>query len=176
MKASPYHDPAVAATFGRVAVPAQFAQPARDLAAMMAIPPGCVVLDVGTGTGAFARPASEAAGPSGLVVGLDPSLAMLKVAEKREPCRLIVGQAAGLPFQDGTFHAVAAGFVLHHCHSYSAGLADMGRVCRPAGRVGISEWGPMSNLPAQVWRDIVALHVDVERLQSAFRDLVPWEQ
>jgi len=176
MDASPYLDPAVAATFGRVAVPAQFAQPARDLAALLAIPRGSIVLDVGTGTGAFARPASEAAGPSGIVVGLDPSIAMLRAAEKREPSRLIVGRTPGLPFANSTFHTVGASFVLHHCRSYVAALADMSRVCRPAGRVGLTEWGPMSNLPAQVWRDIVASHVDIERLQSAFRDLVPWEQ
>jgi ubiquinone/menaquinone biosynthesis C-methylase UbiE len=142
---------------------------------MMAIPAGAIVLDVGTGTGAFARPASEAAGPSGFVVGLDPSLAMLRAATNRAPCRLIVGQAPGLPFTDGTFHAVAASFVVHHCQSYSAALADMNRVCRPDGRVGITEWGTMPNLPSQVWKDLVASYVDIQRVQAAFRDLVPWE-
>jgi ubiquinone/menaquinone biosynthesis C-methylase UbiE len=175
MKRSPYHDPAVAATFDRVSEPAQFAQPARDLVAMMAVPAGAIVLDVGTGTGAFARPASEAAGPSGFVVGLDPSLAMLRAAHHRTPCLSIIGQAPGLPFLDGTFHAVAASFVVHHCQSYSAALADMNRVCRPGGRVGITEWGTMPNLPGQVWKDLVASYVDIQRLQAAFRDLVPWE-
>jgi len=176
MKPSPYRDPAVAETFSRVAEPAQFAQPARDLAAMLAIPVGGIVLDVGTGTGALARPAAEAAGPSGFVVGLDPSFAMLRKAKNRGPSRLIVGQAPGLPFADNTFHAVGASFVVHHCRSYSAALADMRRVCRPGGRVGISEWGTMPNLPGQIWKDLVASYVDLERVQAAFRDLVPWEE
>jgi ubiquinone/menaquinone biosynthesis C-methylase UbiE len=176
MKRSPYQDPAVAATFDRVSEPAQFAQPARDLVAMMAIPAGSIVLDVGTGTGAFARPASEAVGPSGFVVGLDPSLAMLRAAHNRAPFRLIIGQAPGLPFRDGTFDAAAASFVVHHCHSYSAALADMNRVCRSGGRVGITEWGTTPNLPGQVWKDLVASYVDVNRVEAAFRDLVPWEE
>ena len=143
---------------------------------MMAIPAGAIVLDVGTGTGALARPASEAAGPSGVVVRLDPSLAMLRASDTRGPSRLIVGQAPGLPFAEGTFHAVGASFVVHHCRSYSTALADMNRVCRSNGRVGITEWGTMPNLPAQVWKDLVASYVDLQRLQSAFRDLVPWEE
>jgi ubiquinone/menaquinone biosynthesis C-methylase UbiE len=176
MKPSPYQDPAVAALFGRVAVPAQFAQPARDLAEMIAIPAGGIVLDVGTGTGAFARPAAEAAGPSGLVVGLDPSLAMLRTADSRGPHRVIVGRAPGLPFADATFHAIGASFVVHHCRSYAAALADMNRVCRAEGRIGITEWGQTPNLPGRLWKELVASYVDVGRLEAAFRDLVPWEE
>lgn len=175
MTESPYRDPAVAAAFQRVAEPAQFAQPARDLVAMMAIPPGAVVLDVGTGTGAFARPASEAAGPSGFVVGLDPSLAMLGASNDRGSCRLVVGQAPDLPFPEGRFDAVGATFVVHHCRSYPAALADMNTVLRPGGRVGIAEWGPMPNLPAQLWTDLAATYVDIHRVQAEFRAHVPWE-
>jgi ubiquinone/menaquinone biosynthesis C-methylase UbiE len=176
MTRSPYQDPAVAAAFGCIAEPAQFARPARDLVAMLGIPAGCRVLDVGTGTGALARPAAAAVGRSGFVVGLDPSFAMLSAADRRDPCRSVNGQAPGLPFADCTFHVVCAGFVLHHCRSYSTALADMRRVCRPGGRVGITEWGTMPNLPAQIWKDLVASYVDLQRLHSAFTDLVPWEE
>ena len=140
---------------------------------MMAIPARAVVLDVGTGTGAFARPASEAAGPSGFVVGLDPSVAMLGASTGL--CRLVVGEAPGLPFGEGRFDAVGASFVVHHCRSYSDALSDMNRVLRPGGRVGIAEWGSMPNLPAQLWTDLAATYVDANRVQSEFRARVPWE-
>src|SRR5712691_1401072 len=58
-------------------------QPAAYLVALIGIPPGARVLDVGTGTGAAARVAAEAAGVGGLVVGIDPAPPMLAQAAGR---------------------------------------------------------------------------------------------
>jgi hypothetical protein len=41
-----------------LAVPAQFAKPARDLITLVELRAGALVLDVGSGTGAAAGPAS----------------------------------------------------------------------------------------------------------------------
>ena len=59
MKDSPYCDAEVVAAYDRLAVPRQFAAPARDLVAGLGLSVvGNRVLDVGTGTGAALIPAA----------------------------------------------------------------------------------------------------------------------
>jgi ubiquinone/menaquinone biosynthesis C-methylase UbiE len=176
MTDSPYRDPAVAEVYRRVAVPAQFVRPARDLVALMNVAAGESVLDVGAGTGAFATAASEAAGASGLVVGLDRAEAMLRASDARADDPRIIAETPGLPFLADAFDAVGASFVLAHCRQYSSALADMARVCRSGGRIGVSAWGSMPNEPGRVWKQIVDTYVDADRLQRAFRAVVPWEE
>ena len=173
---SPYRDPDVADVYRRVAVPTHFVRPARDLVPMMPVRVGDRVLDVGSGTGAFATAAAKAAGPSALVVGVDRAAAMVRAADPRNGARRIVGEAPGLPFREDTFDAVGACFVLPHCQDYSSALADMVRVCQPGGRIGISAWGSMPNEAGRLWKEIVDMSVDAARLQEAFRTMVPWEE
>jgi len=97
-----------------VAVPTHFVRPARDLVPMMPVRVGDRVLDVGSGTGAFATAAAKAAGPSSLVVAVDRAAAMVQAADPRNGARRIVGEAPGLPFTEDTFDAVGACFVLPH--------------------------------------------------------------
>jgi ubiquinone/menaquinone biosynthesis C-methylase UbiE len=173
---SPYRDPAVADVYRRVAVPTHFVRPARDLASLMAVADGDRVLDVGTGTGTFARAASEAAGSSGFIVGVDRAMAMLRALDARGADLRIVGETPGLPFADDVFDAVGASFVLPHCRDHSSSLADMARVCRPGGRIGISAWGSLANEAGRLWKQIVDTYVDADQLQEAFRTMVPWEE
>ncbi len=64
--------------------------------------PGMRVLDVACGPGLTTQCALDLAGPTGYVVGLDPSSGMLREARKG-PCRnLIRGVGEQLPFPDGT--------------------------------------------------------------------------
>jgi len=63
-----------AADHDRLAVPAVFAEPARELVARTGLPAAGRILDIGTGTGIAARLAIELAHPGTIVVGLDPSL------------------------------------------------------------------------------------------------------
>jgi len=176
MTSSPYRDPAVAEIYRRVAVPTHFVRPARDLVTMIRVKAGDRVLDVGTGTGAVATAALEAAGSSGLVVGVDRADAMLRAADARNGARRVVAEAPGLPFTKDTFDAVGASFVLPHCQDYSSALTDMVRVCRPEGRIGISAWGSMPNEAGRLWKEIVDTYIDADRLQIAFRTIVPWEE
>jgi SAM-dependent methyltransferase len=114
---------------------------ARDLVAAVAPPTGARVLDVGTGTGLAASLAREALGPDGVVVGIDPSVAMLERAIGRG-LTVVAGMFPGLPFRTETFDAVLANLVLSHLPDYEAGLADALRVLRGGGRFGCSVWGP----------------------------------
>jgi ubiquinone/menaquinone biosynthesis C-methylase UbiE len=131
----------VAETYDRVAVP-WFRPMAGDLVAAVAIPPGASVLDLGTGTGLVAELAQAAAGRRGLVVGVDPSTGMLRLARTRRRIVAIAGMVPGLAFRDGTFDAVVANLVLSHLPDLADGVADMVRVLRPGGRLGVTAWGP----------------------------------
>jgi ubiquinone/menaquinone biosynthesis C-methylase UbiE len=62
----------VGETYQRVAVP-WFTKLASDLVSAVAPSAGDSVLDVGTGTGLTAGAALALVGPTGLVVGVDPS-------------------------------------------------------------------------------------------------------
>ena len=176
LNGSPYRDPDVAEIYRRIAVPTHFVPPARDLCAMLSVKPGDRILDVGTGTGAFAGAAAERAGPTGFVVGVDRAEAMIRAAHCRDAVRRLVAEAPGLPFVDDRFDLVGASFVLAHCRHAASALSGMVRVCRPGGRVGISAWGPMQNEPGRLWKEIVEKCVDADELQEAFRAVVPWEE
>jgi SAM-dependent methyltransferase len=175
MSSSPYRDPEVAAIYRRIAMPTQFVRPARDLVSMITVQPGTRLLDIGSGTGALARAASHAVGPEGLVVAVDRAGAMLRAADAADGARRAVAAAPGLPFANETFDAVGASFVLAHCPDYSATLADMVRVCRAGGRLGISAWGSMPNEAGRLWKHTAERYVDGQKLHRAFSASVPWE-
>ena len=103
---------------------------------------GRAVLDVATGTGkqafAFARRGFD-------VTGVDLSEDMLKVAVKnnRFPnARFELADATRLPFGDGRFDLTCISFALHDMPLpvRERALAEMVRVCRPAGTVIIVDY------------------------------------
>ena len=176
MKHSPYSDAVNAATYDQLALPHQFSAPARDLVNMLRLPAGGLVLDVGSGTGAAAIPAAEAVGAEGLVVALDASVEMLQLLRKKAVCKVVAGQVPGLPFRDDFFHAVMGNFVLSHFQSYELGLADMIRVLRPGGRLGVTAWAAGQNPFGQAWSEVAAAFLSREGHQQAFREIIPWDE
>jgi SAM-dependent methyltransferase len=131
----------VAETYEQVAVP-RFEPMARDLLTALGPPPGARVLDVGTGTGLVAGLAASAVGPNGTVVGVDPSEGMLGIARACRRILAVAGVAPGLPCPDASIDAVAANLVVSHLPDLAGGLADLVRVLRPGGRLGMTAWGP----------------------------------
>jgi SAM-dependent methyltransferase len=96
------------------------------------------VLDVGCGVGAL-LPHLHTVAPRALVVGLDRTEAMVALGPRDFP--LLVGDAAELPFADGSFDAVVMAFMLFHLPRPVAGLAEAWRVLRPGGWIGLLTWG-----------------------------------
>jgi len=160
----------------RIAVPHFFAPPARDLVKRLALMPGCVVLDVGGGSGVAALLALQVAGPGGAVVALDPSIEMLQVARSRGVSRVVRGAVPGLPYPDSVFDGVLANFVLAHLADYRAALLDMARVLRPGGKLGVTAWGPYWDQHRQLWQDMAESFVGKEDLQRAIDQALPWEE
>ena len=69
------------------------------------------ILDVGSGTGVAALLAVGSSDPDAVVVALDPSLEMLRVARSKGLRDVVRGAVPGLPFCDGKFDRVMANFV-----------------------------------------------------------------
>lgn len=176
MTDSPYLDPTVVKMYEQIAAPFQFLQPARDLVDILGPFPASRVLDVGTGTGVVALSAMATVGPSRAVVGADASIEMLRGARRAGAYPVVVAHAPGLPFRDHTFDVVIASFVVSHFANYHDGLADIVRVCRETGRIGISAWGTLPNPAAALWNETAGLYAPRQQLDQAFRDHIPWDQ
>jgi SAM-dependent methyltransferase/uncharacterized protein YbaR (Trm112 family) len=104
------------------------------------------VLDLGTGTGLFARRLAREPGLPP-VVGMDVSQAMLEegVAQAREAgvrVDFLRAEAPQLPFQDGTLGAVLQAHSLQYISDLSRLLLEVARVLRPGGRYVASTWQP----------------------------------
>jgi len=104
------------------------------------------VLDVGIGTGKNLRYYSRRCS----ITGIDYSLAMLAVAEKRaeelgRKARLIEGDAERLPFKKGEFDCVVDTLGLCTYPNPVKALKEMKRVCKKEGRIFLLEHGRSSN-------------------------------
>ena len=101
--------------------------------------PGMRVLDVACGPGLVTQCALNVVGPSGLVVGLDPSIGMLREAQKG-PCQnLVRGVGERLPFPDGQFDFLSMGYALRHVPDLRGAFAEYRRVLKPGGIVLLLE-------------------------------------
>ena len=123
--------------------------------------PGSKLLDVGTGAGAVALQARAWVGPDGQVTGSDVAQAMVELAEQAAAERGIAGvtfcQMDGeqLDFADASFDTVTCAFSLFQVPDMTRALAEMWRVLKPGGRLGLSNWGPGFFTPvASLQRDL----------------------
>jgi SAM-dependent methyltransferase len=165
---------AAADTHDRLAVPGIFTPPARDLVASLDLPRVAAVLDVGAGTGVAARVAKESSSDR-TVFALDPSLEMLRAARSHGLC-VVAGAVPGLPFGAGRFDGVMANFVLSHLTLYQAALADMARVLKPGGKLGVTSWGSLQNEYRERWQVVADSFADPQALHAAVAEGLPWEE
>lgn len=173
---------AVAGAYQRSWHPA-FETVARDLVDLVGAERGDRVLDVGTGTGAVAAAAGEASQP-GVLVGVDPSIPMLRLARAHAPLEAVGARAPGLPFPAQTFDVVVANLVVSHFPRYDDALADMVRVLRPGGHVGVTAWGALDDGPlgdtdqrelTEIWKSSAGRFVEVETADEAVEAAIPGE-
>jgi len=81
------------------------------------------------------------------VTGLDLSEDMLGKAERAAAAeglavRLDAGDAERLPYEDAGFDVVSSCFGVIFAPDPEAAAGELGRVCRPGGRLGLTSWMP----------------------------------
>src|SRR5262249_8757268 len=98
------------------------------------------VLDVGCGTGRLAHWIAERVGPTGSVAGIAPLAERIALATARaDAITFAVGQAEDLgAFADESFDAVTMSAVFHWVADKPRALAEIRRVLRPGGRLGVT--------------------------------------
>jgi ubiquinone/menaquinone biosynthesis C-methylase UbiE len=105
------------------------------------------VLDVACGKGAVMVPAAKAVGSAGLVVGIDISSEMTRLARVEMSrlghanCRALVMDAENLAFEDDSFDLVFCAFGVFFLPDPVRAAAEFARVLRPGGALGLSSWG-----------------------------------
>jgi ubiquinone/menaquinone biosynthesis C-methylase UbiE len=136
------------------------------------IQPGQRVLDVGCGTGYFARLLADRVGSEGLVVGVDASPEMIDYASRRSRasnCRFELGTAESLGFPSEHFDVVVSSLFMHHLPAdlQVSALAEMRRVLRPDGTLMIAE----AHVPRGLgWRLLARAH-GYDRMARSVADL-----
>ncbi len=118
----------------------------RRMVALAGLRRGDAALDVCCGTGDIAfRLAKHGAE----VIGLDFSQPMLEVARRRcgaaTSPRFVHGDAMRLPFGNGEFATVTAGYGLRNLVDWRTGLGEMVRVARSGGRILVLDFGKPAN-------------------------------
>lgn len=106
--------------------------------------PGQRILDVATGTGWTAR---NVAALGAEVTGVDIASELLEAAKElsanSEPrIRYQRADAEELPFADASFDGVISTFGVMFSVKQHLAASELGRVCRPGGRLALAVWDP----------------------------------
>ncbi len=157
--------------------------------AMASLRPGEVVLDIGSGGGIDAFYAARRVGPTGRVIGLDMTPAMIERARRTAAeaglpnVEFRLGQAEAMPVADGTVDVILSNCVINLCEDKGRVFEEAYRVLREGGRLTVSDmvsdgpfpmslrgdarqWAGCLNgaLPEREYLDLVAA--------AGFRDIV----
>ena len=107
--------------------------------------PGEVVLDLGSGGGIDVLLSASRVGPTGFAYGLDMTDDMLELARRNAAeagatnVEFRKGRIESIPLGDASVDVVISNCVVNLSTDKAAVLAEVARVLRPGGRVGISD-------------------------------------
>jgi ubiquinone/menaquinone biosynthesis C-methylase UbiE len=143
--------------------------------ARLALGPGDHVLDVGCGVGDVITELSLQVQPDGRAVGIDASEAMLAVGRRRADAagravELRTGDALALDVPDGSFDACRSERMLQWVADVDAAVAEMVRVLRPGGRIGVidTDWRTLVvDLPTSQAVQAVRIALENQRGEGA---------
>jgi ubiquinone/menaquinone biosynthesis C-methylase UbiE len=125
---------------------------AEELAEALEIVPDERVLDVACGSGNGAIAAARRAWGNTVGVDFVPQLlerGRERAAAERLDIEFVEGAAAELPFGEGEFDVVTSIFGVMFEPDQEQAAAELLRVCKPGGRIGLASWvpdGPVSEM------------------------------
>ncbi len=149
-----------AASFEDVGYPLADGQVIGWIRSHVSCGPGALVLDVAGGTGHMGRAFADTAAAA---VVLDLTHEMLEAGQKvaagvgLRNVLFIAGDAAQMPFVNGSFDLVVCRFAVHHFEHPATQIAEMARVCQAGGRVAVV--------------DMVAAHEELAAIQNRIERL-----
>lgn len=145
----------------------------RRLLALCHVDEGCEVLDVGCGIGV--GPVVIARTHGCRVVGLDRSQRMIDWARRQardagvgDHVTFLVGNVLDLPFEDDRFDATITESVLAFVVDKERAIAEMVRVTKPGGYVGLNEGFLLADAPSRRVTELA------RRIGSAMVTLPTW--
>lgn len=116
--------------------------------------PDAAVLDLCCGTGDMTLALHRQSAPGGTIIGADFSHEMLRrgrVKFERKPIVAVEADALQLPFPSGAFDLVVSAFGFRNLANYEAGLAEIHRILRPGGEVGILDFSEPEGVVGKIY-------------------------
>jgi arsenite methyltransferase len=136
-------------------------------AALAALKPGEVVLDLGSGGGFDVFIAGRKVGATGRAIGVDMTPDMLGKARRNiagyrqqtglDNVEFRLGEIENLPLADNSVDAIISNCVINLSPDKQRVWTEMVRVLKPGGRVAISDIALLKPLPAEVLKLVEAL-------------------
>ena len=136
-------------------------------AALAALKPGEVVLDLGSGGGFDVFIAGRKVGATGRAIGVDMTPEMLAKARRNiigyrketslNNVEFRLGEIEHLPVADNSVDAIISNCVINLSPDKTQVWREMARVLKPGGRVAVSDMALVKPLPAEVLTIVEAL-------------------
>ena len=147
----------------------------RRTAELAALRPGERVLDLCCGTGASALPAARAVGPTGSVLGVDLTPALIAVAHANAArdglpqARFETGDVTALAVAPGSFDVVVSVFGLFFLDDMPGMLQRAWEWLAPGGRLVTTVWGEVVLAPGEAlfWEAVTREDASLDHISPA---------
>jgi AhpD family alkylhydroperoxidase len=136
-------------------------------AALAALKPGEVVLDLGSGGGFDVFIAGRKVGATGRAIGVDMTPEMLAKARRNttgyrketglDNVEFRLGEIEHLPVADDSVDVIISNCVINLSPAKPQVWREMARVLKPGGRVAVSDMALLKPLPPEIWKIVEAL-------------------